>query len=182
MLVKTHAIVLSRLKYGEADLIVKCYTLSDGIKSYILRGVLKSRKGKFRVAYFQPLTILQLDVDHKPLRDLNYIREVKPVVHPVDNTQDVVRGGIVMFLSEVLTHVLKEEESNPLLFEFLETSIHWLNETDYPNNFHLKFLIELTKYLGFYPDIPDRLPSEAVFDLQRGDEAVSISVSLGQDE
>ncbi len=57
MLSTTKAIVLSAIKYGDSDLIVKCYT-QLGLKSYMLKGILKSKKGKLKVAYFQPLTHL----------------------------------------------------------------------------------------------------------------------------
>ena len=36
MQIKTKAIVISALKYQEKSLIVKCFTLSDGIKSYFI--------------------------------------------------------------------------------------------------------------------------------------------------
>ena len=65
MLVSTKAIVLSKLKYKDHDLIVKCYTEKFGVKSYLLRNILKSKKGKFKPAYFQLLTLLEIQADHK---------------------------------------------------------------------------------------------------------------------
>ena len=59
--VTTKAIVLSSLKYSDSSLIVKCFTEEDGLKSYMLRGILKSKKGKLKAAYFQPLTLLKLE-------------------------------------------------------------------------------------------------------------------------
>ena len=44
MLTKNQGIVLSKLKYRDNDLIVKCYTKERGVVTYILRGVLKSKK------------------------------------------------------------------------------------------------------------------------------------------
>ena len=52
MLVTTKAIVISAIKYGEADLIVRCFTEEAGLKSYILRRILKSKKGKYAEQYF----------------------------------------------------------------------------------------------------------------------------------
>ena len=49
MQVTTKAIVLSSLKYGDSSLIVKAFTATDGLKSYLLKGVLTSKKGKFRL-------------------------------------------------------------------------------------------------------------------------------------
>ncbi|MEP5133031.1 DNA repair protein RecO, partial [Nonlabens ulvanivorans] len=54
MLTRTPAIVLSTVKYGEADLIARLYTRELGTQSYMLKGVRKSRKGKLRIAFFQP--------------------------------------------------------------------------------------------------------------------------------
>ena len=50
MVIATKAIVLSSLKFGDSDLIVKCFTASSGLKSYLLRNILKSKKGKLKVS------------------------------------------------------------------------------------------------------------------------------------
>ena len=53
----------------------------------------------------------------------------------------------------MLSSIIKEEEPNPELYEFLETSFIWFDQAPLDTNFHLVFLTELTKYLGFYPNI-----------------------------
>jgi DNA repair protein RecO (recombination protein O) len=53
MISKTNAIVLSKIKYSDNDLIVKCYTEQFGVVSFLLKGVLKSKKGKVKVAFFK---------------------------------------------------------------------------------------------------------------------------------
>lgn len=152
MLVKTQAIVLSKLRYRDNDLIVKCYTRNRGIVSYLLRGVLKSSKGSSKVAYFQPLSQLQIEEDLKPNQTLHFIKEVRLDVVYVSLHTDISKSAIVMFLSEVLASILKEEEANPSLYQYLETTLQWLDhESDFAN-FHLLFLLELTKHLGCYPD------------------------------
>lgn len=119
MLITTHAIVISALKYGEADLIVKCYTKSDGLKSYLLRGILKSRKGKLRTAMFQPATQLEIVAYHKNKGTLESIREAK-ILHPYQSLHtDIAKTSIVLFLSELLRNVIQEEEENPALYAFL---------------------------------------------------------------
>ena len=59
-----------------------------------------------------------------------------------------------MFLSEMLNHTIQEEEKNEALFTFLETALTWLDNHDEMANFHLILLLEITKFLGFYPIIP----------------------------
>ena len=152
MLTKTNAIVLSKFKYRDNDLIVKCYTSQRGVVSYLLPGVLKSTKGSARTAYFQPLSQLQIEENYKSNQSLQFIKDVKLNVVYRSLHTNVVKGSIVMFLSEVLSSVLKEEEENESLYKYLEASFTLLDHEQEYSNFHLLFLLNLTQYLGFYPD------------------------------
>ncbi|MCB0461238.1 MAG: DNA repair protein RecO [Flavobacteriaceae bacterium] len=152
MQVSTKAIVVSKLRYKDHDLIVKCYTEQFGIKSYLLKNVLKPKKGKFKPAYFQPLTIIDIEADHKDNRSLQYLKDIKVQNDFESIHTNIIKSTIAMFLAEVLSSVLKEEEKNLSLYNYLETSLIWFNENKTDTNFHFIFLIELTKYLGFYPD------------------------------
>lgn len=152
MIVKTKAIVFSAIKYSEADLIVCCFTETDGIKSYMLRNVLKSKKSKIKAAYFQPLTLLELVATHKNKGTLEFIREAKVSVPYQSLHTEMVKTGLVMFLSEMLKNCIREEEANPDLYSFLEKSFLWLDKNDEVANFHIHFLLQLSHFLGFYPD------------------------------
>ncbi|MDW5289118.1 DNA repair protein RecO [Formosa sp. PL04] len=153
MFYSSSAIVLSKLKYRDNDLIVSCYTKDFGVVSFLLRGVFKSRKGQAKVAYFQLLSQIQIDADFKQNRSLQTLKDVKiNVLYATLHTQ-VLKSTIVMFLAEVLAMVLKEEESDVELFEYIESGLNTLDETSESANFHLVFLLHLTKYLGFFPDI-----------------------------
>lgn len=152
MVVATKAIVFSALKYSEADLIVTCFTEEEGIKSYILRGVFKSKKSAVRVSYFQPLMLLDLVANHKNKGTLEYIKDVK-VSYPFKTLHiNILKMGVVMFVAEMLKSCIKEEEKNENLFSFIEESIIWLDEAEEFSNFHISFLLQLTTYLGFSPD------------------------------
>ena len=152
MQVSTRALVFSALKYAEADLIVTCFTEDYGLKTYLLRGILKSRKGKLRTSLFQPLTLLQLEAFHKDKGTLERISEAKVLQAYQSLHTEVVKSSIVMFLAEMLKNSIKEEESNPDLFEYITSALQWLDLHDAVANFHLLFLLKLTTYLGFYPD------------------------------
>jgi len=152
MQVKTKAIVISALKYQEKSLIVKCFTLSDGLKSYFVRDAFSSRKSNQKIAYFQPLTILEIEAVHKNKGTLEHFKEIKIAFPYQSIPSDVMKSTIAMFLSEMLHHSIREEEKNESLFTFLETAMHWFDHHDEIANFHLILLLETTKYLGFYPD------------------------------
>jgi len=152
MQITTKAIVISSLKYSEADLIVKCFTEECGLKSYLLKNILKSKKGKLRTSYFQPLTLLEITANHKDKGSLEFIQEAKVCFANQTLYTHIIKTSIVLFLSEILKSVIQEEEKNKALFSFLEKSILWLDSNNEVANFHLLFLHRLTDFLGFYPD------------------------------
>ena len=164
--VTTNAIVLSSLKYGDTSLIVKCYTQEEGVKTYLIRGVLKPKKSGLKAAYFQPLTQLRIVANHNSKNTLNSIKEVQ-VIHPYRTFHtDIVKQSVVLFLSEVLSNSIQEEEQNLALYEYLETAFIWLDVHDRVANFHLLFLLNLSGFLGFYPDTSDK--NKKGFDLLEG--------------
>lgn len=153
MLIKTKAIVIAALRYQEKSLIVKCYTRSDGLKSYFVRNAYGTKNSTQKKVYFQPLTILEIAATHKNKGNLEYFKEIKPAVHYQTIGTDHVKSAMVMFLSEILHHSILEEEKNETLFDFLEASLLWLDTHDQVVNFHLILMMEMTKFLGFYPDV-----------------------------
>ncbi|EIA10116.1 DNA repair protein RecO [Flavobacterium frigoris] len=155
MQVKTKAIVISSIKFQEKSLIVKCFTQSHGLKSYFVRDAFSGRKSNQKIAYFQPLTILEIEAVHKNKGTLENFKEIKISAPFQSIHSDIYKSTIVMFVSEILHHSIHEEEENESLFSFLETALLWLDHHDEIANFHLILLLETTKYLGFYPDISD---------------------------
>jgi DNA repair protein RecO (recombination protein O) len=166
MLVKTRAIVISSLKYQEKSLIVKCFTLSDGLKSYFVRDAFYSRKSNQKIAYFQPLSILEIEAVHKNKGTLESFKEIKIATPFATIHSDIVKSTIVMFISEILHHSIHEEETNESLFTFLETAFLWLDNHNETSNFHLILMLEMSKFLGFYPD--DSEIEFKFFDLTEG--------------
>lgn len=166
MFVPTKAIVLRSIRYSEADLIAKCYTASDGLKSYMLRGVLKSKKGKMKAAMFQPFSQLEVVARHKNKGTLEYLKEAKiTAVNPAIR-QNVQKASIAIFLAEVIQNAIQEEEQNAALFSFFEEAIQYLEKQESIANFHLFFLVKFTHYLGFYPHI--NAENNRFFNLQQG--------------
>ncbi|WP_179343209.1 DNA repair protein RecO [Winogradskyella ursingii] len=166
MLTKNKGIVLSKIKYRDNDLIVKCYTQQRGVVSYILRGVLKSKKSQAKTVYFQALSQLILEEVYKPKLSLHSIKEVKLNYVYTSLHTNVYKSAIVLFLAEILSSVLKEEEKNESLYNYLETALQYLDSEDSFANFHLLFLLRLTRYLGFQPEnLNNDLP---YFNLQSG--------------
>jgi len=151
MLQKSRAIVLHAIKYGDSSLIVDSFTSEWGRKSFMLKGVRKSRKSN-RASLFQPMHILDLDVYFKDTRELQWIREAVFPGPPPMFTLDVRKSAQALFLAEVLKKTLHHEEKDPELFGFLSSSIEYLEHAGEGYfSFHLVFLFKLTRFLGIYP-------------------------------
>jgi DNA repair protein RecO (recombination protein O) len=167
MLHKSRGIVLHHIKYAESSLIVKIYTEAFGIQAYLVKGV-RSKKSSMRSSMFQPMTLLDLVVYHRPNNDLQHIREAG-VAEPFHSiSSDIRKSTIALFLSEMLLKVLREGEAHEELFEFLSSSLHLFDmQSEGIENFHLYFLIKLSRFLGFYPQ-GEPMGKMAYFDLREG--------------
>lgn len=160
---QTKGIVLSSVKYSESSIICKVYTAKLGLQSYIVNGVRKKKGGS---AYYQPLNILDLTVYHKNNKQLQRIKEVKAPTTYSSIPFHVLKSSVALFLAEVLSKCLREEEENQDLYRFLENSLVEFDKSDFDSQFHIRFLIALSGYLGFYPNMENaNLP---YFDLMNG--------------
>ncbi len=166
MIINSPAIVIHAIRYSEADLIVTLFTKTSGLKSYLQRGVLKSKKGKIRSSFFQPLTVLEIEAVHKNKGTLERIKDARVVSHYTTLHTDYVKSALVFFISDILKSSIHEEETNIDLFEYLEVTLLWLDTHDTIGNFHITFLIKLTQYLGFFPELSQI--EEEYFNLQEG--------------
>ncbi|WP_320814313.1 DNA repair protein RecO [Flavobacterium sp.] len=154
MQIKTKAIVISTVKFQEKSLIVKCFTQSNGIKSYFVNNAFTGKNNKQKIAFFQPLMQLEIEATNKNKGTLERFKDIKIAIPYQTISYDIYKTTIVLFLSEFLNHAIKEEEANEALFEYLEAALLWLDNHNEISNFHLIVLIQITKYLGFYPENP----------------------------
>ncbi|MCF8309279.1 MAG: DNA repair protein RecO [Bacteroidales bacterium] len=151
MLHKTKGIFFQKINYSESSLIVKIYTHRFGLQSYLLKGARK-KKSHTQVNVLQHLALLDMEVYHRGNANLQKIKEFSVSRHFKEIPYNVRKSAISMFINEVLLKSIKEEEANASLFRFLENAILLLDVTqEKVVNFHLIFLIQLTRYLGFYP-------------------------------
>ena len=179
----SRAFVIRSIKNGETSLIVSCYLEDIGFKSFIVKGVFGSKKSKFSKAHFFPLNIIHLNYSYTEGRDLGFIKEVKSEILYNTLHRNIQKSSIIIFLSEILNNVFKEEtEVNKSLFEFLINTLSWYDHVETCNNFHIKFLIELSKFIGFYPNINNQ--NHSFFDLELGSssETIPIGVHISGDD
>lgn len=150
MLFKTKGIVLRFTRYGETSIIVNIFTSEFGLQSYIINGA-RSKSGKGKIALYQPLTLLDLVVYHKESGNIMRIKEAKCLQPYSSIGIDVHKTTIAMFIEELLNKCVREEAHADELCQFLIDSMIALDRSSKPENFHLVFMVKLSRYLGFQP-------------------------------
>ncbi len=167
MEVKTKAIVLRTVKYGDSRMIVDMLTASVGRVSFAC-GLSKTNRGKIKKQLFQPLTLLDLVFDFRPTLELQRIKDVRMSRPFVSIPFDAYKLSIGLFLAEFLLYATKGEHEGNQLEEFTEKSLAWLdNAVDGFANFHLVFMIHVSLFVGFYPNL-DGYSDGAWFDMRDG--------------
>ena len=149
---KTEGIVLQSLRYGDTSLIVKVFTRSLGLRSYMVKGAF-NRNSKSRAALFQNLHLINYVEAGTPNRSsLGYMKDVQLATVYQSIPFVMNKSAILMYVSELLSKTITEQEQNEPLYDFIERSMLWLDlvHQDYAN-FPLFFTLELTRHLGFYP-------------------------------
>lgn len=165
MLEKTEALVLHVLKYGESKVVVDMFTRRYGRLSFLVP-VPKSSHGRFKKQYFQPLTLLYIELDVRPQVQLQKLHDVSLLLPLPSLLSDPSKLAIALFVSEFLYHALRDEQQNESLFDYVRSCIEWLNGQSHDfANFHLVFLMHLSRFLGFYPNLADYQEND-FFDLR----------------
>ncbi len=167
MLHKIRGIVLKTTLYSESSVIVQVFTDKFGIQSYLINGV-KKPKAKISINILQPLHLLEMVVYHKISSQIQRVAEARPVPVFKSIPYDIVKNTIIQFLNEVLYKSIRQQNADDNLFDFIYNAISWFDETDEPSvNFHLAFLLKLSRFLGFAPHEQTR-NDQKYFDLQEG--------------
>jgi DNA repair protein RecO (recombination protein O) len=164
----TKGIVLRSIKYGETSIIANIFTEIFGIQSYIINGVRTSGKTS-KAHFFQPSSILDLQVYHNELKNLQRIKDLKWAFLYKSILSDVTKNSVALYMVELLQKSINQPETNADLFNFCEDAFLQLDDAtaEITANFPLYFSLQLASFLGF--GLQDNY-SEArnIFNLQEG--------------
>jgi len=151
MLIRTKAIVLNQFRYSDNSIIAHVFTQTHGKLSLFVRGGSK-RKSNGKQRYFQPLFLLETDLEYKEKREIQAVKEVK-ISNPLHSiSSDFRKQSIAMFLAEILNKSIRSEQPDDALFHFAYHNILLFEHlTNGSSLFHHYFLAQLMKYLGFLP-------------------------------
>ena len=161
-------IVLRTLKYSDNLMIADIFTETRGRLSFLVP-VSRSKSSKVKSVLFQPLSMLSFSAAYRQGGKLVRLSEVRPFVLYSSIPYDPCKSAVALYLAEFLTRALREESDNAAIFTFLESSLRWLDEADEGfANFHILFLLRLTRFLGIAPNLEQAVADSGYFDLSAG--------------
>lgn len=160
--------VLNTINYNDKYVLSTVFSEDFGCVTYMVAKT-KGKPAKVPRSLFSPMALLTMDVDHQPLRDIQRVREAQPIIQFYSIPNDMKKTSLVFFVSEFLSRVLKDISDSKVLFGFLEQSTQILEMTNKNiANFHLVFILKLSRFLGFYPNLGDYKKGQ-YFDLLNGE-------------
>jgi len=167
MLVKTRGIVIKQTKFSDSGIIVNVFTEELGMQAFFVRGI-NNKKSKSKAAMFQPLTLVDMIVSFAENKTLHSINEVSVSYAYVSITENMIKRTLLFFIDELLYKSLKEEPENRELFNWIRNALIWLDlaKNEFVN-FHIVFMMQLTMFLGFYPE-NNKSENKTIFDMQEG--------------
>ncbi len=165
---KARGIVLNTLKYGESSMVAHLLTDVGGRRGYMVQGLGKGRGAKGgKGALFQPMFLLDFVGLESNKTELDRLKEVTLAVPLQSIPFDVRKSTVALFMAELLYKLIREVEPNSPLFDFVYNSVVALDSLqEGVYNFHLWFMVQLSRHLGFYP--ADEWSEGAVFDIEGG--------------
>ncbi|MBP3837639.1 MAG: DNA repair protein RecO [Prevotella sp.] len=165
MILKNNAIVLKTIKFGENRLIVDLLTELQGRLSFIAN-IPKTSRSKIKKQYFQPLSVLEIEFDYRPNQHLQRLKDARMATAYATVGTDARKLSIMLFMAEFIYHATREEQPDCRLFDYIKNSLLWLDACKRGfANFHLVFMMRLTRLLGFYPNLHQHT-EDCFFDLR----------------
>ena len=145
---ETRIIVLHLTKYGDRSQVVQALDAERGRTGFFLRGAGKSLGAQ---GQYHSLSILEATVT-RGKGDLEYLKEAERPYPLTAIRTDPYKSAVALFIGELLYRGVQDGAMDPDLFNFLEQEIIALDaEAGSVANFHLCFLVDFCRALGFQP-------------------------------
>lgn len=169
MLLETTGIVFRTVKYGESSVIADIFTEEKGLHTFIAGGV-RSAKARMPFSLFQPMMVVDMVAYFRDDPNaMNRLKELRAGEIWQSIPFDIRRGAVALFMAEICRKSIQETEENRELFNFLLEHLRWLDTSPHPiANLHLHFLLGLSGFLGFQPQVDSEMVGELFFDLKEG--------------
>lgn len=159
-MVKDQGFILKKTNFSETSAIVHIYTLKKGLMSFYFPGAQKKKQ-----ALLRPLAHISFQYRQRNEEQMPMLTQPEEE-HLWKNIYfDPVKSCQLYFINEVLHNTMVQQDPDPALFQFILDGMHFFDQENKTSNFHIFFLAQLTRFLGFYPEINHPVKT---FDLYNG--------------
>lgn len=167
MIQSTTGILLNNIKHSDSSAVLHIFTREFGRKAYFIRGLTKKKNSPRSLLF--PMSILELQVTDRENKSIQQVRDVGIHRSTSQLIADPMKASVALFLNEIVHKSIEQDYQNEMLYDFLESAIQILDVTDEVKNFHIWFLLELSKHFGFYPMKSSvATPKNKQFDIESG--------------
>jgi DNA repair protein RecO (recombination protein O) len=182
MRISDKAVVLQAVKYGDKKFILKLFSRTNGvISASCVTG--HSPSSKIKSSAVLPLSLIDVQIIHKQNKEVQQLTEANCYYVTTNISNSLSKLSIAQFMNEVLIKCLSENSGNTALYDFIETCIIYLNESEQNFvNLHLHFLLEFTRYAGIEPNC-NYSNENCYFDNREGNfTPISLAFPIGLDK
>lgn len=159
------AIFLWKVRFRDTSFMVKFLTEKGALETYVFQSGKGQKKGQ--LAQLFPLSEVELELQKTPKSKLYRVRSIRSIKDRNNIRTKMEQTAVSFFIAELLSKSIKENDAQPVLFEFVSSSID-LFESKYQPNFYLVFMLKLTRYLGIQPALTIESKRSQFFDLNEG--------------
>ncbi|MBK9271163.1 MAG: DNA repair protein RecO [Saprospiraceae bacterium] len=166
-MIHTRGIVFRCVRYRESSLILDVLTETHGLLSFIMNGVFKKTDQRL-ASVLSSGNLIQLVAYYSEQKSLHRIKEVQFSYIYQNIPQDIKKSAMILFMTELCAKCIKESQRNTELYQYIQRCYMLVDKQDpIDPGFHLKFMLGLTSFLGFYPSERNG-PNQIYFDLLNG--------------
>lgn len=158
------AVILKSINFSETQKIVHAYTREKGFFSFITPANIFKRKTNA----VHLMQVVEIEYFESEKSNLHKLKSIAPILNTPNLYFDIFKMNIVLLWAEILYLILKNEDRNPDLYDYLIRSVDYLNSAQGDvGNFNLFFLYRLITPLGFRIDA-DSWREGSVFNIADG--------------
>lgn len=145
------ALILTVRKHTGNNVIVDCYTREKGRMAFVY-SFTKSNKG--HRALLSPMNWISFSISDAKKTHLHRLKDLQALQIYTSIGINPIKNLVIIFLSEVISHTIREEHPDEDMYLFFENALNYYDELkDNYDNFHLSFLIGLSALLGIAPPV-----------------------------
>ena len=176
MLEADTGIVFHHINYAESSVIVKLLSKNHGLISLMIKGAKKKKSST--IAKLQPLSLVAVEYYYSEQKDLHTVRNLDLNTPFKTLHTNPMKAAVLLFLNEILFKAIQQQEKSDPVFDFIQSFLIKMDQTEFNPNSHLWFVSKLTTFLGMAPDISSHKKG-AVLNLIEGEFVVD-SYSKGE--